>query len=83
MGPEPVSRGPGRSGILDGMVTHVDDVPVTAADDPRLVGMGLEDVAGADQLRLSWTPAERFQYFLDMVEFMEAARSARLVLRDG
>jgi hypothetical protein len=40
-----------------------------------------EEQADLDQIveRLGWTPSERLQYLLDMLEFEELARRARRV----
>ncbi len=52
--------------------------PVTSPDDPRLRGMGQEDVAGADQISqmLAASPRERLQCLLEMLEFEERAHKA-------
>lgn len=53
-------------------------IPVTSPDDPRLAGMGSEQVAGADQIpqMLAATPRERLQCLLDMLAFEERAHKA-------
>jgi hypothetical protein len=56
------------------------DVPaVTSPDDPRLVGMGQESVAGEDQIdqMLAATPAERLRCLVEMLEFEERAHGAK------
>ena len=55
--------------------------PVTSPDDPRLEGMGMESVAGADQIAqmLAASPRERLQCLLDMLAFEERAHRARLL----
>ncbi len=52
--------------------------PVTSPDDPRLRGMGQEDVPGADQISqmLAASPRERLQCLLEMLEFEERAHEA-------
>ena len=49
----------------------------------RLVEVGVEDTGDVDldQIveRLGWTPFERLQYLLDMLEFEELAHNARRV----
>jgi len=56
-----------------------DPPPVTSPDDPRLEGMGMESVAGEDQIAqmLAAPPRERLQYLLDMLAFEERAHRAR------
>ena len=53
--------------------------PVTSPDDPRLKGMGMESVAGEDQIAqmLAATPRQRLQCLLDMLAFEERAHQAR------
>jgi len=53
-------------------------IPVTSPDDPRLAGMGSEQVAGADQIpqMQAATPRERLQCLLDMLAFEERAHKA-------
>ena len=55
-----------------------DDSPITSPDDPRLTAMGLEDIAGADQIAgmLAATPDERLDGLEAMLEFIEEARAA-------
>lgn len=64
---------------LGAMTLPTKVLPVTSPDDPRLRGMGSEDVAGADQIAqvLALSPRERLQYLLDMLAFEERAHSAR------
>ena len=52
--------------------------PVTSPDDPRLGGMGREDVPGADQISqmLAASPRERLQCLVEMVAFEERAHKA-------
>jgi hypothetical protein len=54
--------------------------PILSPDDPRLRGMGDENVAGADQIGrlLAASADERLQYLVDMLRFEAEARSARL-----
>jgi hypothetical protein len=58
---------------------HPDSFPVVSPDDPRLKGMGMEAVAGEDQIAqmLAATPRERLQCLLDMLAFEERAHRAR------
>ena len=51
---------------------------ITSADDPRLVRMGREDVAGADQIAhlIAATPDERLDGLVAMLELIEEAREA-------
>jgi hypothetical protein len=55
-----------------------DHTPIVSVDDPRLAGMGREDVAGEDQIdrTLAATPDERLDNLAAMLEFLEDARSA-------
>jgi hypothetical protein len=52
--------------------------PVTSPDDPRLHGIGQEDVPGADQIpqMLAASPRERLQCLLEMLAFEERAHRA-------
>jgi hypothetical protein len=52
--------------------------PVTSPDDPRLVGMGQEDVPGADQIpqMLASSPRERLRSLVEMLAFEERAHNA-------
>lgn len=61
-----------------------DHASVTSPDDPRLSGMGMEDVAGADQIdrMLALTPRERLQLLLDMLDFETRAHRARILPRE-
>lgn len=54
----------------------VDDAPITSPDDPRLIGMGQEEVAGADQIAglLLATPDERLDGLVAILDFVEEAR---------
>jgi hypothetical protein len=56
-----------------------DPPPVMSPDDPRLEGMGMESVAGEDQIAqmLAASPRERLQCLLDMLAFEERAHQAR------
>jgi hypothetical protein len=67
-----------------GMACSVDLTPITSPDDPRLAGMGHEEVAGADQIAqmLAATPRERLQCLADMLDFEERAHKARLLPRE-
>jgi hypothetical protein len=60
--------------------THV---PITTPDDPRLAGVGQEQVAGADQIaaRLAATPDERLEILTAAVAFIEEARVALRLAR--
>lgn len=51
---------------------------ITSPDDPRLEGMGQEQVAGADQMasRLAATPDERLDALVVTLEFVAEARAA-------
>ncbi len=55
-----------------------DDAPILSPDDPRLIGMGTEDVAGADQISglLLATPDERLDGLEATLGFVEEARVA-------
>jgi hypothetical protein len=57
---------------------HVMQLPIASPNDPRLKGMGQEDVAGADQISsmLAATPDERLDGLVAMLEFLEEARAA-------
>lgn len=67
-----------------GMARRVDLTAIASPDDPRLAGMGQEDVAGADQIAqlLAATPRERLQCLADMLDFEERAHKARLLPRE-
>jgi hypothetical protein len=56
-----------------------DPPPVTSPDDPRLAGMGMDSVAGEDQIAqmLAASPRERLQCLLDMLAFEERAHRAQ------
>jgi hypothetical protein len=64
-------------------MTPGDDQPITSPDDPRLVGMGEEDIAGKDQIAglLSATPDERLDSLVAMLDFVDDARAALLKIR--
>jgi len=55
--------------------------PVTSPDDPRLAGMGTEDVAGADQIdgMLAMTPDDRLDSVVAMADFAEQLRHGRII----
>lgn len=57
---------------------QAEPAPVTSPNDPRLAGLGREDVAGADQIpqMLAATPRQRLQLLLDMLAFEERAHRA-------
>jgi hypothetical protein len=57
---------------------------VTSPEDPRLKGMGMEDVAGADQIdrMLALTPRQRLRLLLDMLDFEARAHRARILPRE-
>lgn len=61
-----------------------DHATVTSPEDPRLKGMGMEDVAGADQIdrMLALLPHERLQLLLDMLDFEARAHRARILPRE-
>jgi len=63
------------------MSTRPDLSPITSPDDPRLTGMGQEDVAGADQIvqLLAVSPRERLQYLLDTLDFEDRLHQARRI----
>jgi hypothetical protein len=65
---------------MPGEMASSNDIPIVSVDDPRLDGMGLEDVAGADQIdrTLAATPDERLDNLVAMLEFLEDARAAML-----
>ena len=58
-----------------------DHPPVTSPDDPRIAGMGMEDVAGADQIdgMLAMAPDDRLDSLVAWVDFIEDLRTARVV----
>ena len=60
------------------VVLRSDPDLVTSPDDPRLAGVGREEVAGADQIpqMLAATPRERLRLLLDMLAFEERAHKA-------
>jgi hypothetical protein len=64
-------------------MTLADDLPITSPEDPRLIGMGEDDVAGADQIAglLSATPDERLDGLVAMLDFVNDARAALLKMR--
>jgi hypothetical protein len=51
---------------------------ITSPDDPRLHGMGREQIAGADQIlaRLAATPDERLDALVAVLEFIAEGRAA-------
>lgn len=59
--------------------------PITSPDDPRLAGMGREDVAGADQIAplLGASPRQRLRYLLDALDFEERAHRAGVLRNKG
>lgn len=65
------------------MATRPDSSPVVTPDDPRLAGMGKEDIAGADQIArmLAVTPDERLEELTALLEFVYEARAALLRTR--
>ena len=65
------------------MVTVPEPSPIVSPDDPRLAGMGLEDIAGADQLArsLAATPDERLDDLTALLDFVCEAREALLRIR--
>jgi hypothetical protein len=67
------------------MTAHPDLTPITSPNDPRLAGMGREDVSGADQIAqmLGATPRERLQCLLDALDFEERAHGARILRNKG
>lgn len=73
----------GRSGaegddILGIGMVPPDSSPITSPDDPRLVGVGDDDIGGADQIAglLAATPDERLDGLVAMLDFLEEARAA-------
>jgi len=65
------------------MNARADGEYINSPDDPRLAGMGQENVAGADQIarmRAS-TPDERLDALTAVVEFVEEGRAAVLKAR--
>lgn len=58
-----------------------DPAPVTSPDDPRIARMGLEAVAGEDQIAqmLAAPPRDRLRCLVEMLEFEERAHRARPV----
>lgn len=65
------------------MATRPEPSPIVSPDDPRLAGMGMEEVAGADQLArsLAATPDERLDELTAVLEFVCEAREALLRTR--
>jgi len=59
--------------------------PITSPDDPRLAGMGWEDVSGADQIArmLGATPRERLRFLIDALDFETRAHRARVLRSRG
>lgn len=59
--------------------------PITSPDDPRLAGMGWEDVSGADQIApmLAATPRERLRCLLAALDFEDRAHRARVMRKKG
>jgi hypothetical protein len=57
--------------------------PVTSPDDPRLARMGMEDVAGADQIdgMLAMTPDERLDSLVALADFAAQLRQGRIISR--
>jgi hypothetical protein len=57
--------------------------PVVSPGDPRLAGLGAEDVAGADQIdgMLAMSADERLDSLVAMVAFAEELRTGRVVAR--
>jgi len=70
-------------GILGAGMAATDVPPVTSPDDPRLTGMGEDDIAGADQIAglLAATPDERLDSLGAMLDFVEEARAVLLRTR--
>lgn len=67
-------------------MSSLDDSPIVSPDDPRLIGMGNEDVAGADQIGalLLATPDERLDGLVAILGFVEEARATlRKTLAEG
>jgi hypothetical protein len=62
--------------MLDPMRQGTD--PVTSPEDPRLLGIGQDDVAGADQIpqMLAASPRQRLECLLEMLSFEERAHKA-------
>lgn len=59
--------------------------PITSPDDPRLAGIGREDVSGADQIArmLGATPRERLRFLIDALDFEKRAHRARVLRNRG
>ena len=70
-----------RGAILHLMKDGTEPTPVTSPDDPRLAGMGMEDVAGADQIdgMLAMTPDDRLDSLVAMADFAEQLRHGRII----
>lgn len=62
-----------------------DHPPVTSPDDPRLAGMGREDIAGADQIdrMLAMTPDERLDSLVAWADFLDQLRNGRVLPKSG
>jgi hypothetical protein len=71
------------SGILGAGMAATDAPPVTSPDDPRLAGMGDDDIAGADQITglLAATPDERLDSLVAILDFVDEARAVLLRTR--
>lgn len=65
-------------GILKSAMPDFSQAPITTPEDPRLLGVGQEAVAGADQIaaRLAATPDERLDTLAAALDFIEEARLA-------
>jgi hypothetical protein len=63
------------------MGNGADSAPVVSPDDPRLAGMGSEDVAGGDQIdgMLAMTPDERLDSLVAMAGFAHELRHGHIV----
>lgn len=63
------------------MKDRAEPAPVSSPDDPRLAGMGMDDVAGADQIdgMLAMTPDDRLDSLVAMVGFVEQLRHGRII----
>ena len=66
------------------MKRRADHEPVTSPDDPRLRSVGMEGVAGGDQIdgMLALPPRERLRRLLDTLDFEARAHRARILPRE-
>jgi len=70
---------------LPNILMRAEPTLVTSPDDPRLKNIGLEQVAGADQIpqMLAMSPRERLRLLVEMLDFEERAHRATLAHEAG